>query len=442
MGFAVQAPYTAARVDATWPGVGAEGHHAISEIDRSIIELDRSDDAAPLKVTMLPSVASHWLIPRLPRIRRRHPNLDVQVIADPRLLDLRAERIDLAIRFCRTPHPGYAATRLMGDRVFPVCAPDLLRQLGRRHHRWLLALPLLHDSRRTGRQRQRLAGLARPSRQARCRLPRRPAVQRGQYADQCGCARARCRIGPRQPRRRPDASGALVCPLELVAPTAYTYYLLGLAEAGERPRSPCSATCWSRKPPRPRRSCLSLGVAAPRLVGDFTPWPNEAFRSIHYSATASPEPPISAGNPSASAVHRAWEGQSRRNRRAPAARTADPEWSPRRRPPSATVVAGHQMAAAEPTELTVAHLRLVVGRDVLMALGHLYRLWRPQGEGVHRTGGPGPARSAVAVAHGIGLSSYLDLDGAAEASALVRTAHDRPPSLRLSARPTRTCRRA
>jgi LysR family glycine cleavage system transcriptional activator len=32
------------------------------------------------------------------------------------------------------------------------------------------------------------------------------------------------------------ASGALVCPLELVAPTAYTYYLTGLPEAADRPR--------------------------------------------------------------------------------------------------------------------------------------------------------------------------------------------------------------
>jgi DNA-binding transcriptional LysR family regulator len=95
--------------------------NAISEIDRSIMELDRSDDAAPLKVTMLPSVASHWLIPRLPRIRCRHPNLDVQVIADPRLLDLRAEGIDLAIRFCRTPHPGYAATRRRGLWAIASC---------------------------------------------------------------------------------------------------------------------------------------------------------------------------------------------------------------------------------------------------------------------------------------------------------------------------------
>jgi len=121
--------------------------HAIAEIDRSISELSRPDDARPLKVTVLPSVASHWLIPRLPRIRCRHPNLDVQVIADPRLLDLRTEGIDLAIRFGRPPYPGYAVTRLMGDRVFPVCAPELLEQHGPIEGiDALLRLPLLHDS--------------------------------------------------------------------------------------------------------------------------------------------------------------------------------------------------------------------------------------------------------------------------------------------------------
>src|SRR4051812_43807833 len=78
---------------------------AIAEIDRSVIELSRTEDDGPLKVTVLPSVASHWMIPRLARIRSQHPGLDVQVIADPRLLDLRAEGIDLAIRFGRVPHP-------------------------------------------------------------------------------------------------------------------------------------------------------------------------------------------------------------------------------------------------------------------------------------------------------------------------------------------------
>src|ERR1700759_426383 len=119
---------------------------AIGDIDRSIVELSQPDDGGPLKVTMLPSVASHWLIPRLPRIRRENPSVDVEVHADPRLLDLRAEGIDLAIRFCRTPNPSYAATRLMSDRVLPVCTPELLRQHGPVDGiDALLTMPLLHD---------------------------------------------------------------------------------------------------------------------------------------------------------------------------------------------------------------------------------------------------------------------------------------------------------
>ena len=124
---------------------------AISEIDRSVVELSQPDDTGPLKVTVLPSVASHWLIPRLARIRSRHPGVDVQVIADPRLLDLRQEGIDLAIRFGRTPHPNYAAMRLMDDRVVPVCAPELLRQFAPvKSVDALLAMPLLHDSATNG----------------------------------------------------------------------------------------------------------------------------------------------------------------------------------------------------------------------------------------------------------------------------------------------------
>src|SRR6516162_1407379 len=105
---------------------------AIGEIDRSVVELtQRGDDTGPLKVTTSPAVASHWLIPRLPGIRSRYPNLDVQVIADHQPLNLRNKGIDLAIRFCRAPQPDYAMTRLMGDRVIPVCAPAFLEHHGR-----------------------------------------------------------------------------------------------------------------------------------------------------------------------------------------------------------------------------------------------------------------------------------------------------------------------
>jgi LysR family glycine cleavage system transcriptional activator len=211
---------------------------AIVEIDRSITEIGHGTDNGPLKVTMLPSVASHWLIPRLPRIRARHPELDIKVIADARLLDLRSEAIDLAVRFCRVPHGSYVATRLMSDRVLPVCSPDLMKRHGRVDSiDDLLALPLLHDSATDGDGsgtdwRAWLTHHGRPH--FNCQV--------GQHFSDAnmlidaavlglGVALARASLVAGQ-----IASGTLICPLTLIAPAAFTYYLLGLPEAIARPR--------------------------------------------------------------------------------------------------------------------------------------------------------------------------------------------------------------
>jgi LysR family glycine cleavage system transcriptional activator len=243
---------------------------AIAEIDRSIVDLASFDDAAPLKVTMLPSVASHWLIPRLPRMRDRHPDLDVQVIADPRLADLRAEGVDLAIRFCRAPHPSYAATRLMGDRVVPVCAPELLRRSGPvTSIDALLGLPLLHDS----------ATEADHSDSAwRTWLDhhgRRDAVcHAGQYFSEAGMMIDAAVLGLGVALARASlvadrlASGALVCPLKLTAPTAFSYFLLGLPEAAERPKVALFRSLLVAEAAATEASVLSIGVPQPRPVAE------------------------------------------------------------------------------------------------------------------------------------------------------------------------------
>jgi LysR family transcriptional regulator, glycine cleavage system transcriptional activator len=244
---------------------------AIGEIDRSIVELARPDDAGPLKVTMLPSFASHWLIPRLPRIRSRHPNLDVQVIADPRLLDLRAEGTDLAIRFCRAPHPGYAVTRLMGDRVLPVCAPELLRHCGPIDSvEALLALPLLHDSATDAdgsdsAWRSWLDHLGRPD----------LACHAGQCFSEAGMLIDAAMLGLGVALGRASlvadrlASGALVCPLKLVAPTGFSYYLLGLAEAVDQPKIALFRSVLVAEAAATELSMLSIGVSPPSMVKDI-----------------------------------------------------------------------------------------------------------------------------------------------------------------------------
>jgi DNA-binding transcriptional LysR family regulator len=80
-----------------------------------------------LTVTTTISFASMWLVPRLSRFRKEHPNVDVRVAASTDVIDIEHEGIDLAIRDCRPDAAPAGAVMLMGDHVAPVCSPSLVR---------------------------------------------------------------------------------------------------------------------------------------------------------------------------------------------------------------------------------------------------------------------------------------------------------------------------
>jgi len=80
-----------------------------------------------LAVTTTQSFAALWLIPRLSGFTRMHPELDVRISAETRVLDLERDGLDLAIRHGPPSLAGTGAVRLFGERVFPVCSPKLMR---------------------------------------------------------------------------------------------------------------------------------------------------------------------------------------------------------------------------------------------------------------------------------------------------------------------------
>jgi DNA-binding transcriptional LysR family regulator len=55
-----------------------------------------------------------------------HPEVDVRISAETRVLDLERDGLDLAIRHGPPTLAGEGAIRLFGERVFPVCSPKLL----------------------------------------------------------------------------------------------------------------------------------------------------------------------------------------------------------------------------------------------------------------------------------------------------------------------------
>jgi len=80
-----------------------------------------------LSVSVLPSFASRWLMPRLIRFMDEHPRIEVNVSATVGLADFARDEIDLAIRFGVGPWPGLECEKFLEDEYFPVASPRMNR---------------------------------------------------------------------------------------------------------------------------------------------------------------------------------------------------------------------------------------------------------------------------------------------------------------------------
>jgi DNA-binding transcriptional LysR family regulator len=86
--------------------------------------------APGLTVSTTVSFASLWVIPRLASFRARHPDVEVYVSADDRLIDLGRGEVDLAVRYMADASAPEGAVRLFGERMMPVVSPKLVRRGG------------------------------------------------------------------------------------------------------------------------------------------------------------------------------------------------------------------------------------------------------------------------------------------------------------------------
>jgi LysR family transcriptional regulator, glycine cleavage system transcriptional activator len=78
------------------------------------------------------SFASLWVIPRLAAFRDRHPDIEVYISADDRLVDLGRGDVDVAVRYLPDSKTPEGAVRLFGERMMPVVSPKLVRRVGTR----------------------------------------------------------------------------------------------------------------------------------------------------------------------------------------------------------------------------------------------------------------------------------------------------------------------
>ena len=102
-------------------------------------------DGRRLTVSVAPSFAAKWLVPRLGQFETLHPQVDVWISAGMELTDFNSGEVDLAIRYGSGRYPGLEVTRLMQETVIAVTSPELLERQPLNELSDLSDHVLLHD---------------------------------------------------------------------------------------------------------------------------------------------------------------------------------------------------------------------------------------------------------------------------------------------------------
>lgn len=101
-----------------------------------------------LTISVTPTFASKWLIPRLPDFTATHPDIDLRIVATDRISNFQTDSVDLAIRQGRPSFgPGLNAELLVEQVIVAVGSPLLIEKLGPPEESGNLArYALLHDA--------------------------------------------------------------------------------------------------------------------------------------------------------------------------------------------------------------------------------------------------------------------------------------------------------
>ena len=98
---------------------------ALLQLQNVAAELRKRDGRQPVTVTASIGVAGLWLLPRLGSLQRQYPGLDVRLSANNQISDLRADGIDLAIRYCPASAAPPLAVHLFDETIAPVANPSM-----------------------------------------------------------------------------------------------------------------------------------------------------------------------------------------------------------------------------------------------------------------------------------------------------------------------------
>ena len=175
-----------------------------------------------LTVTLQPSFAIQWLVPRLVRFSERHPEIDVRIKAVDMDEGSLSDDVDVAIYYGRGSWPGLRSYKLHTEYLMPVCSPLLLAS-GRplRQPEDLAWHTLLHDgSRRDWHNWLKEVGIELPN------VNQGPIFSHSSMVIQAAVHGQGVALGHSVLSQPEIEAGRLVCPFEQVLVSKNAYYLV------------------------------------------------------------------------------------------------------------------------------------------------------------------------------------------------------------------------
>jgi LysR family transcriptional regulator, glycine cleavage system transcriptional activator len=100
---------------------------ALDLLGQGALEARGQAPESGLRLAILPTFGTRWLMPRIPGFVRRHPEITLQFATRIGWFDLRGAGVDAAIHSGPGEWAGGRLTMLMQERVVPVAAPSLAR---------------------------------------------------------------------------------------------------------------------------------------------------------------------------------------------------------------------------------------------------------------------------------------------------------------------------
>ena len=126
--------------------LGRVVHASLEDIARAATALRERRSPNSVTLSTVASVASRWLLPRLGRLQRKHPHIELSIVVKQELDDFASRAIDMSIRMGRGPWPDVRCEALMDDALYPVMSTSLWQRTRRpARPQDLRGLRLIHD---------------------------------------------------------------------------------------------------------------------------------------------------------------------------------------------------------------------------------------------------------------------------------------------------------